>query len=455
MTVTRERKSAASLAVCMLLPSLGTSIANVALPTLAAAFGTTSQHVQWVVLAYLLAVTSLIVSAGRLGDIMGRRSLLLIGIATFASGSALCGIAPSLGALIAARAMQGAGAALMMSMTMALAEPRAMGILGMMSAVGTALGPSMGGLLIATLGWRSVFLVKVPLAIAALMVTWRNVPNDVLEVPRVSRAFDTRGTLLLASTLIAYALTVTVTRGSLSPARVALFVTTIAGVALFVRSQASSAAPLVDLKALRNRTLATGLASSGLVSTVVMATLVVGPFYLTRALMLGPGAVGITMSTGPVVAALVSAPAGRFVARHGAPRVTTAGLYAVLLGASLLSLLPLRAGVAGYVISLVILTGGYAAFQTANNTGVMAAAGKTERGVVSGMLNLSRNLGLITGASVMSTIYSVASGAGGIGEPAAASASVGMRAAFGVAALLIVTVVAAQAWLGRPDHHSG
>ncbi|MBP6651804.1 MAG: MFS transporter, partial [Xylophilus sp.] len=104
----------------MLLSSLGTSIANVGLPTLARAFNAPFQQVQWVVLAYLLATTTLVVSAGRLGDMVGRRRLLLAGIALFTLASVLCGMAPTLGLLIAARALQGLGAAVMMALTMAL-----------------------------------------------------------------------------------------------------------------------------------------------------------------------------------------------------------------------------------------------------------------------------------------------------------------------------------------------
>jgi MFS family permease len=156
-----------SLSLSMLLSSLGTSITNVALPTLAAAFAASFQHVQWVVLAYLLATTTLIVSVGRLGDLTGRRRLLLAGIVLFTAASVLCGVAPSLWLLIAARGVQGFGAAIMMALTMAFVGetvPKAqtgsaMGLLGTMSAIGTALGPSLGGVLIAAGGWRAIFLI--------------------------------------------------------------------------------------------------------------------------------------------------------------------------------------------------------------------------------------------------------------------------------------------------------
>jgi MFS family permease len=168
----------ASLSLSMLMSSLDTSIANAGLPTLAQAFNATFQDAQWIVLAYLLAVTTLVVSVGRLGDITGRRRLLLVGIALFMFASLLCGMAPTLWFLIAARALQGSGAAIMMTLTMAfvgeaLPQERtgsAMGMLGTMSAVGTALGPTLGGVLIAWFGWPAIFFVNLPLGTAALLL---------------------------------------------------------------------------------------------------------------------------------------------------------------------------------------------------------------------------------------------------------------------------------------------
>src|SRR5215467_2924077 len=170
------RWALASLALSMLLSSLGVSIANIALPTLAQAFTASFQEVQWIVLAYLLAITTLIVSVGRLSDIMGHRRVLLAGILLFTAASLLCGVAPALWMLIAARAVQGLGAAILMALTVAFVREtvpkartgRAMGLLGTMSAIGTALGPSLGGIVIAGLGWRAIFFMNLPLGLLTL-----------------------------------------------------------------------------------------------------------------------------------------------------------------------------------------------------------------------------------------------------------------------------------------------
>jgi EmrB/QacA subfamily drug resistance transporter len=421
----------ASLALCMLLPSLGISVANVALPTLAEAFAASFQQVQWVVLAYLLAVTTLIVSVGRLGDLIGRRRLLMTGIFLFTAASGLCAVAPDLRLLIAARAAQGLGAAVMMALTMAFvgeAVPKArtgsaMGLLGTMSAAGTALGPSLGGILIAGFGWQAIFLLNVPLGVLALVLAQRHLPAE----RRASQAagFDSVGTLLLALTLAAYAAAMTIGRGSFGPVNLALLGVAALGVGLFVLAETRAASPLIRLTRFRDPLLSASLAASLLVSTVMMATLVVGPFYLARALGLDTALVGIVMSVGPVVAALTGVPAGRIVDRFGTRRMTAGGLAGMVAGCSALGMAPATLGIVGYVIPMVVITAGYALFQAANNTAVMTDVAAEQRGVISGMLNLSRNLGLITGASVMGAVFAVG----------------GMQITFGVAAALVAVAL--------------
>ncbi|MEO5816902.1 MAG: MFS transporter [Gemmatimonadaceae bacterium] len=430
----------------MLLSSLGTSIANVALPTLGRAFNASFQHVQWVVLAYLLAITTVIVSVGRLGDLTGRRRLLLVGIFLFTVASVACGIAPTLALLIAARVAQGLGAAIMMALTMAFVGESvpnaklgsAMGLLGAMSAIGTALGPSLGGALIGVFGWPAIFFINGPVGMLALLLADRFLPVDRPTTSTDRAGFDHRGTLLLALTLAAYALAMTTGRGHFGLVNAGLLVATAVGVGAFILVEARAATPLIPLAMFRDRALRAGFAMSALVTTVVMATLVVGPFYLSGALALGAARVGLVMSCGPIVAAFTGVPAGRIVDRLGAPRTTIIGLIAMAGGCSALASMPTSVGVAGYVVPLVVITAGYALFQAANNTAVMTATPAHQRGVISGMLNLSRNLGLITGASVMGTVFAFGSGTTNIMSAHPDAVATGMRLTFDVAAALIV-----------------
>ncbi len=438
------------LSLSMLLPSLGTSIANVALPTLAQAFNASFQDIQWIVLAYLLVITTLIVSVGRLGDITGRRRLLLAGIALFTLASALCAATPTLGLLIVARTAQGLGAAIMMVLTMAFVGetvPKnrigsAMGLLGTMSAIGTALGPSLGGVLIAALGWQAIFIVNVPLGLLAFLLAYRHLPVDARN-PKADRTpFDVMGTLLLALTLGAYALAMTMGRGSFGPLNLVLLLSAAFGVVLFIFVEKNAASPLLRLAMFRDPHLSASLVISALVATVMMATLVVGPFYLSRALMLDAALVGLVMSIGPIISALSGVLAGRMVDRWGASFMVITGLVAMAAGSVALSLLPAMFGVAGYIAAMAILTPGYALFQAANNTAVMMDVRAEQRGIMSGLLNLSRNLGLITGASLMGAVFAFASAATDITTADPDAVATGMRITFTVAGVLIIMALA-------------
>jgi EmrB/QacA subfamily drug resistance transporter len=459
------RWALAGLSLAMLLSSLGTSIANVALPTLAQVFSASFQQVQWIVIAYLLAITTLIVSVGRLGDLTGRRRLLLSGIALFTLASALCGFAPSLWLLIAARAAQGLGAAIMMVLSMALigetvAKEKtgsAMGLLGTTSAIGTALGPSLGGLLIAGFGWQAIFLAQVPLGIATFLLAHRALPLDHREPNKDSPRFDKLGTLLLALTLAAYALAMTsadhTRRSQLGALNIVLLLAAFVGACLFVlverRAEIHNKAALIQLAMFRDPALNASLATSALVSTVMMATLVVGPFYLSRALDLSTALVGLVMTVGPAAAALTGVPAGRIADRFGAQRMTLIGLGGIATASFALSLLPASLGTPGYLCPIVLMTSSYAVFQTANNTAVMAKVRAEQRGLISGMLNLSRNLGLITGASLMGAVFAYASATSDMSIAHPEAVAVGMRITFALAGMLIVLAfaIATGSWL--------
>lgn len=440
----------ASLSLAALLSSLGTSIANVGLPTLAQAFDASFPQVQWVVLAYLLAVTTLIVSAGRLGDLFGRRRMLLVGIALFSSASLLCALAPSLALLIAARAAQGLGAALMMSLAMALVGESVgkeqtgsvMGILGTVSALGTAMGPSLGGVLIDECGWPMMFLVSAALGLVTWLMARRFLLLDKPSGTGPKPVFDVLGTLLLTLTLGAYALAMTLGRGHFGKLNGALLIAAVVGLMLFVRAQKRKRSPLIQLSLFSNPALTVGFAMSALVTTVVMATLVVGPFYLAGALALDAAHIGLVMAAGPLVAALVGVPAGRIVDHWGAGRMTLIGLLAMAVGASLLATLPSALGVAAYMLSLTVLTAGYALFQAANNTAVMNQLSAPQRGVGAGLLGLSRNLGLITGASVMGMLFALGAGVTDISTADPSDLERGMRITFGVASALVISALA-------------
>lgn len=406
-TLTKARKQSGitiTLALAMLLASLGTSIANIALPALAEAFSAPFVEVQAVVVAYLAALTVAVVIAGRLGDNHGLKPMLLVGLGLFFAGSLICGIAPNLWSLIGARALQGIGAAFLMTLSMALMRQtasetsvgRAMGLLGTVSALGTALGPSLGGLLIPAMGWRGIFWVQLPLAAIAFLLAFAMLPND-------------------------------------------------AG-----KGKTSSA----SLWSVLNLTLLPNFLVNLLVAAVMMTTLVVGPFYLGVGLGLKETLVGLLMAIGPVISIFTGVPSGRLVDAWGSSRVLAIGLALMAAGAFLLAFLPNIMGVVGYVLSIIVLTPGYQLFQSANNTAALANVPVDRRGTVSGLLSLSRNIGLIGGASVMGAVFAFGVGTEKLVYAGPAAIASGMQLTFLLAGAIIAVAIGINVSTRRSERAS-
>lgn len=387
-----------TLSLAMLLAALGTSIANIALPSLVTAFSAPFGAVQPVVVAYLATLTVSVLVAGRLGDRFGLRPMLLLGLAIFALAALACALAPSLPWLIGARAVQGIGAAFLMTLSMALMRQsasaahigRAMGLLGTVSALGTALGPTLGGLLIPLAGWRGIFWVQVPLAVIALLLAASCLPRE--------------------------------------PGR--------------IQVRATSLWSVLHWRLLPN------LVVNVLVAAVMMTTLVVGPFFLGMALGLATGQVGLVMAIGPAISIVTGIPSGRLVDAWGARLVLSIGLVLLTFGAALLAVLPSPLGVWGYGFAIVVLTPGYQLFQAANNTLALADIAPRQRGTVSGLLGLSRNIGLLAGASAMGAVFAWGVGAAELAQATAAAIATGMQLTF-VLATGLMLLAAGAAWVGR------
>ncbi len=441
------------LSLAILLSQLGTNIVNVGLPTLVRVFDTSFGAVQWVVVSYLLVVTALIVGVGRFGDQLGKKRLYLSGLVIFMAASLLCALAPSLPVLVAGRALQGVGGAIIMAMTFAFVGevmPKerigfAMGVLSTMVSFGIALGPSLGSLALASFGWPAMFYVNIPVGLLAYALVSRHLPTriDAPKRPVPAARFDWVGTALLAATLAAYALAMVFAggRGFGDDVVLQLLLCAGAGAVLFVAVQARVSAPLLRLGMFRNRLLSTSMAMSVLVYAVMMATLVLGPFFLAQGVGLDTRSVGLVMSVGPLAAAVMGVPAGWAADRIGARLAMVGGLALFTVGTFAMSWVSATDGVRGYVIAILLISVGLAFFQTPNNTAVMADASPDQRGLVSGLLALARNLGLITGASLMGAIFANAVTAGGGPLSGIAGASpeaiiTGMQTVFRVAAVM-------------------
>jgi MFS family permease len=376
----------------MLLASLGTSIANIALPAMAGAFHVPFVQVQAVVVAYLAGLTISVFIAGRLGDRLGLKPMMLVGLLLFGLGALLCGVAPNLGFLTGARALQGVGAAFLMTLSMALMRETAqanqlgsaMGLLGTASALGTVLGPSIGGWLVSWSGWQSIFWVQLPMALATCVLVYRLLPP---ALPREG-----------------------------SPH--------VAGVTWW---SGDLVAPLL---------------CNTWVAAVMMSTLLVGPFYLGKGLGLTDVEVGLVMSMGPMISIVFGVLAGKRVDAWGSQRVLIMGLALLAAGALLLSFMPGWLGLPGYVLSIAVLTPGYQLFQAANQTATLANVTSRGRGSVSGLLGLSRNVGLMAGASLMGRVFEWGTGASDVVHADPGALENGLRVTFMLSGALMLVALA-------------
>lgn len=402
-----------ALAGATLLASLGISIVTVALPALAREFSAPVGSVQGVVLAYLVSVTVAITLVGKLGDIIGHRRMLMAGLILFAGASLLCAAAPTLGMLIAGRAVQGVGGAVLLALPLSIARdivPKdrlgsVMGLIGTVSAIGTALGPSLGGVLIADLGWRAAFILLAGVSICTGVLAAWTLPVTAARPLTAAKSLDWAGAAALAASLVCYALATLGGKSGVAMDAGLLLTLAVVSLVLFILIESRAASPLVPMALLRDPVTRLSLIMNLLISTVMMSTLVIGPFFLAFGLGLNEAATGLVMALGPLSAAISGVPAGRMTDRFGARKTLLFGLVQTTAGLACLAYAPRLFGVTGYAVALMLLTPGFQLFLAANNTAVMAAAPDSQRGMLSGLLGLSRNLGFMTGASVMSGLF--------------------------------------------------
>ncbi len=438
-----------SLALCTLLASLGLSIANVALPTLSEVFALEMQTVQWVAIAYLIAITVSVVNIGKLADMIGRKRMLLYGIGLFLLSSIGCAMTTSFAVLLIARGFQGIGAAALIGLPMATVQEitpsektgAAMGLLGSTSAVGTMLGPTLGGFIISVAGWPFIFWLFVPLGLVCFLLINQTLPgtkaNHGFQWGKV--AWGSTG--LLVTSLLAYTFSFTSSGSNNNVTKYGSLIVALLAFTALIYHEKRAQYPLLSIKLFLNKQLSSGLLMNAAVATVMMSTLIVGPFYLTYAMAFDEDLVGLILSIGPLVSTFSGVVAGKVVDRRGASFVVMLGLGVMVLATLFLALLPTFIGLTGYILSIVLLTPGYQLFLAANNTEVMTAASHQAKGLISGILNLSRNLGLITGASLMGVIFMKAVGTSNLTCASEDSILFGMKITYLFASTLLLCAV--------------
>lgn len=392
--------------------ALDGSIINITLPQIQAQYQATMGDVSWVSTAYLVTISSLLLSVGRLGDMWGYKRVFGSGFIVFGVGSLLCGLAPTLQALIAGRLVQGAGAAIMMALSPALVTTtfpgrergRALGLQATLTFTGLTLGPSLGGFISAQWGWHWVFLINLPVtAIGATLAFTRLRPTE----RRPGQRFDLPGALLFASGLASalLALSQAETWGW-ADARTRLL---LAGGALllvlFIVQERRAAQPMLPLWMFRVPAFSSGIAASFLQFSATFVLTFLLPFYLQQYRGLSPGAAGTVMTAQPIAMVSVAGLAGWLSDRIGTRIPATLGMSAVAVGLWLVASSGAATPVARVAACLAVIGLGAGLFNPPNNSSIMGAAPRDRQGVAAALQAAARNVGMMTGITIASTLF--------------------------------------------------
>ncbi len=395
------------------MSALDVSIVNVAMPTLKTTFGVSMAVIEWIAMAYMLTLTIFLPLFGRLSDIFGRSRLYNLGFIVFSVGSLFCGMSTTASFMIAARVLQAVGAGLLQANSVALitqAFPasergKAIGIQGAVQAVSMSVGPFVGGVLIATIGWRAIFYVNIPIGflgtIAALFIL---PPNQ--EVQKKERV-DYLGTVLFASGLafIVLAFNEGVKLGWGSPTILMYFVAGTLLLALFVITELKVPYPLIDLRLFKNPTFFLGNLTGMMSYYVLFAALFLLPFYFQKVLGYSVALTGSLLTPIPLAMAIVAPFSGYVSDKYGPRLMTTSGMLLSALACFALMFMGEAVHLSILVAVLILLGIGMGLFTPPNNSAIMGAAPREKLGIAGGVLNMMRSLGLIFGVDISGVIF--------------------------------------------------
>jgi len=424
------------------MSTLDASAVNIALPTMAREFHTDLGRVEWVVLAYLLALSALLLNAGRLVDVLGPRRIYAFGLLVFGASSGACALSGAVLPLSLARVVQGVGGALMNAAGPAILTAvypatqrgRVLGTVGLAVSAGLAAGPAVGGFVVDALSWHWIFLPNVPISLVAAFIAWRSVP----ALPFSTERFDVAGSALLALSLSALALLLSQAHawGFASGPSALAGAVAVAGFAAFVAVERRSDHPVVAFALFRDRTFTGSAAAGFLIFTTLGAVNLVMPFYLHFALRLSTGRMGLVLTSLPVVLAAVSPASGWLSDRMRSTR-TIAACGALLAAAALVILSFVSRRDDPLVVAAVLggLGLGIGTFQSPNNSALMGAVPRERLGTAGGLLASVRVTGLLVGNAVGGAVYLAATG--GSHDPALVSAGLAASAMVGAGAGLL------------------
>jgi MFS family permease len=408
---------------------LGTSVipldsaVNIAFPDITRSFAIEMAEIQWVIIAYVLTHTSLMLFCGRIGDRFGRRLVFSIGLAWSTLAFIGLTLAPTFELLLVARVAQGIGAALIGSCGPALItslagedrRARMLGLYMLMFGAGAALGPLVGGSLVAEFGWPAVYGMRVPLCVTALALVWTLPGRDQQPAWPKGAAMNAKGAFLLVGVIAALLLTV----NRLQVAADQLLVPMMAGGALFMtvrvflRNEARSAAPILPLHLFKRRAFSGLILATALVAFAGFSVMLIVPYFLARLTDLPLATAGLVLACSPIGTMLVSGVSGRMIEAWTARRTAAAAAVMAALGLAGVGLLPAFPSILMMALPLFLTGAGIGLFQVASMDVVTGSMPAAERGVAGSLAQATRTIGVMTAASLLSLAFATVSGGAG------------------------------------------
>ena len=439
------------LGLGMSIVPLDTAV-NIAFPDITRSFGLPLSMIQWVVICYVLTYAALMLAFGRIGDIGGHARVFRAGLAWSVVAYLLCAAAPGFGWLLFCRFLQGIGAGLVISCAPALVtglypearRSHAVGIFTLIFALGGALGPLIGGVMVARWGWPAVFWFRAPIALTSLLFL-RGLPAGATSK---GERFDIAGALLLALGLTSMLLGINAaSRVGLDVQTVALLGTAATSLVLFTWWEGRAARPIVRIDLFRDPGFAAINAVYVLMNLAAFSVLLFVPYFFARFSAIPLPLAGAVLATGSVAAALASPLAGRVIARVAAERVGALGILTVGGGLFLIGLWPADVTPAVMALTLVVQGVGVALFQVAYTDIVLRSSALADRGVAGSLSILTRTIGTVTGAALLTLIFNKVGHAGpGPGIDAAAGFMTAFSAVFKLAGAAVVLSALAVPW---------
>lgn len=400
-----------NVVIMTFMSTLDGSIVNVALPIMAEKLAVTTEAISWTVTAYLLVIVTAILIFGRLGDIFGKAGVFKFGIAVFTLGSLMCGLAHTFPLLILARIVQAVGAAGAMATNQGLITQvfpknergRALGLTGTAVALGSLAGPPLGGFIVSVLSWNYIFLINIPIGLAALIMGAKTLPS---QEKSIKEKFDYQGSFLSSAAvlLLYFSLLQGEEAGFTHPFVLSGLLMAAAAFALFIRTEQKASAPLCQLEIFKHKLFSLSILCAFISFLSISASIIIQPFYLQNVKMLSPGVTGMIMMAFPLVLAVVAPVSGWLSDKIGSEFLTFLGLSLTSLGLVLLSTLSQYSSILQIVCFIAVMSLGNGLFQSPNTSLIMSTVPFNRLGIAGSTNALVRNLGMVFGISTATSL---------------------------------------------------